>query len=96
MGTALEKKKTHTHTHTQKDTQKNKTKQNKTKQQIGKLNMEKNILCNGNQKKGGVAILISDKIDFFSHFFKIFVVVVFLGLHPWHMEVPRLGVISEL
>ena len=26
--------------------------------------MEKDIPCNGNQKKAGVAILISDKIDF--------------------------------
>ena len=26
----------------------------------------------------------------------VVVVVVFLGLHPWHMEVPRLGVESEL
>ena len=27
----------------------------------------------------------------------VFVVVVrFLGLHPWHMEIPRLGVESEL
>ena len=26
--------------------------------------MEKGIPCNGNQKKAGVAILISDKIDF--------------------------------
>ena len=25
-----------------------------------------------------------------------FVFFVFLGLHPWHMEVPRLGVESEL
>ena len=27
---------------------------------------------------------------------RCFVVVVFLGPHPWHMEVPRLGVGSEL
>ena len=26
----------------------------------------------------------------------IFFFVFFLGLHPWHMEVPRLGVESEL
>ena len=26
--------------------------------------MEKDIPCNGNQKKAGVAILISDKVDF--------------------------------
>ena len=26
----------------------------------------------------------------------VFLVFVFLGLHPWHIEVPRLGVSSEL
>ena len=26
----------------------------------------------------------------------VFVFLSFLGLHPWHMEVPRLGVESEL
>ena len=26
----------------------------------------------------------------------LFYFFVFLGLHPWHMEVPRLGVYSEL
>ena len=29
-------------------------------------------------------------------FLLLFFVFVFLGLHPWHMEVPRLGVDSEL
>jgi len=29
-------------------------------------------------------------------FFFFFFVFVFLGLHPWHMEVPRLGVELEL
>ena len=29
-------------------------------------------------------------------FFVVVVVVVFLGLHLWHMEVPRLGVELEL
>ena len=35
----------------------------------------------------------SDQVKF-SHFFCLF--VCFLGLHPWHMVVPRLGVESEL
>ena len=29
-------------------------------------------------------------------FFFFFVFLSFLGLHPWHMEVPRLGVEPEL
>ena len=29
-------------------------------------------------------------------FFGLFLFFVFLGLHPWHMEVPWLGVESEL
>ena len=33
---------------------------------------------------------------FFSFFLFIFGLFVFLGLHPQHMEVPRLGVQSEL
>ena len=32
--------------------------------QIESEGIEKDIPCNGNQKKAGVAILISDKIDF--------------------------------
>ena len=31
-----------------------------------------------------------------AHSFGVFFVFCFLGLHPWHMEVPRLGVESEL
>ena len=32
----------------------------------------------------------------FAHFFFVVVVFFFLGPHPWHVEVPRLGVESEL
>ena len=36
-------------------------------------------------------------ISFFSFFFFFFVFVfVFVGPHPWHIEVPRLGMESEL
>ena len=38
--------------------------------------MEKYILCNWNQKKAGIAILISDKIDF-----KIKIVIIDKGGH---------------
>ena len=31
-----------------------------------------------------------------NYYFFIFSLFVFLGLHPWHMQVPRLGVKSEL
>ena len=33
---------------------------------------------------------------FFFFFFPSFGLFVFLGAHPWHMEVPRLGVELEL
>ena len=32
----------------------------------------------------------------YKFFFSFFGLFVFLGLHPWHMKVPRLGVESEL
>ena len=32
----------------------------------------------------------------FFNFFLIYLFIIFLGPHPWHMEVPRLGVRSEL
>ena len=35
-------------------------------------------------------------LSFFFLFLFFFFFIVFLGLHPWHMEVPRLGVRSEL
>ena len=35
-------------------------------------------------------------ISFFFSFFFFFLSFVFLGLHPWQMKVPRLGVVSEL
>ena len=35
------------------------------------------------------------KIILGSRFFFLFSFFFFLGLHPWHMEVPRLGVESE-
>ena len=37
-----------------------------------------------------------DKLDRFLSFFFFFVFLSILGLHPQHVEVPRLGVISEL
>ena len=40
--------------------------------------------------------LISLFIYFALYLYSSFVVVVFLGPHPWQMEVPRLGVESEL
>ena len=41
-------------------------------------------------------ILLSTKCDFVLNFFFFFGHFVFLGPHLWHMEVPRLGVESEL
>ena len=54
------------------------------------LGWKKVFHANGNKKKPGVAILISDKIDFIIYLFLVF--LPFLGLLPRHMEVPRLGV----
>ena len=34
-------------------------------------------------------------LSFFLSFFFFFVFLAFLGLHPWHMEVPKIGVKSE-
>ena len=38
------------------------------------------------------------EVNFFFLFSKIYYlfILLFLGLHPWHMEVPRLGVLWEL
>ena len=38
--------------------------------------------------------LIQMAVPWGSHFFFFF--LFFLGLHPWHMEIPRLGVESEV
>jgi len=46
-----------------------------------------------------ILIISGDVISFlifFLFFFFLFFFFVFLGLHLWHMEVPRLGVNSEL
>ena len=67
---------------------------------------------NSNQKRAGVTTLVLDKTDFrtklfqekkkgilFILFYFIFYylfIYCFLGLHPRHAEVPRLGVYSEL
>ena len=34
--------------------------------------------------------------DWIEYFFILFIYFVFLGPHSWHMEIPRLGVKSEL
>ena len=39
---------------------------------------------------------LGSKCFFFVFWFYLFVCLHFLGLHLWHMEVPRLGVKSEL
>ena len=41
-------------------------------------------------------ITITSKPHFIFFKFNFFFFFVFLGLHPWHVEVPRLGVQSEL
>ena len=52
--------------------------------------------ANSSAKQGGEAGLdptLPERPDFL---FLFFFFLIFLGLHPWHMEVPRLGVKSEL
>ena len=43
-----------------------------------------------------IYVIANKKVVWFCIFIFIFLSFVFLGLHPWHMEVPRLGVESEL
>ena len=38
----------------------------------------------------------SSEIEAIFSFLSLFFFFFFLGLHPWHMEIPRLGVKSEL
>ena len=53
---------------------------------------------NFKRRSGKEKVVGQDGISSFSFFlsFFFFFFFVFLGLHPWHMEVSRLGVQSEL
>jgi len=55
------------------------------------------IICFGCDFLGNSLLVLQTLIEIFRFFgFVLFFVFVFLGLHPKHMEVPRLGVEMEL
>ena len=62
-----------------------------------KKKRERNALSNvfnelSNAKDNFHFTISFSTLDKTFHFFFLFIFLVFLGPHPWHMEVPRLGV----
>ena len=67
--------------------------------ELSVMKVEKPFNVNNRAEYNIIRLLLNNPEDYFiwgSYFIYLFLSFVFLGLHSWHMEVPRLGVKSEL